>query len=812
MQVRPSIVIGLGSTGKYTVANVQKFLYEVLNGQPLDLVHCMVLETDPSAAHDPSLPADARVNPISIKVDNVSAAIRSLKQGLGDRFTWCPDTLIIDGPGAGNKRAGGRLMLFSNMHNIQSALQSAIGSVRAAADQVGPTQQINALLQQRGLAPEQNVAPEPNPVVYVVGTLAGGTCSGACVDLGYLIHRVHPNATRIGIFTITDDNANSAYQANCWAALKDLAHFVRKPNDYDAAWLNLAQQPVEYGRQHDPAKPYDYIYLLSTRDQNDGQHLEHENGPTSPLLVMAGLFIAADLLGLENLRHARLVNIGQHVGGDRLHETLFTMNLRGVCYPKYEITEAAACSIIADRICGGWLDRERYFIAGKQVHLEDETAKKTGREAWNAMLPSVWQSLRAGAPTGDLVEQINNGQLEDVAKTLNREFGIDGEATIYRMVQQHIRGRLSDLQIAIRSKFAHVLSSNQNLLFGQYFLEGVAEEIRRTRKYWAGLGVPSATAGQDMRASWQGELRELVDRFIIRQRSGLVRFVFARPMLVEDEISEIQARLEMFLMDAALDDLEKWITSDLGGHITVVRNVLQTLQNKASGRVASIKGDLGDTRGPLLKICRSQQEDFAKEIQSLGGRDPQIPGSQFVSYDGVFSGLLPFQSPPAADFDQQLFFELKNRIQPMLLQQLEHDGAIDIVQQITSQGVVGNAVQRAKAASRLSVPLTVAAATDPQTVPAYALSKTHQVAQNLMQVLREMQRDTPSFEPKALPLFDHMALFYQEGANLDLDKLSHKVSFKSAYEQAKQRDEAVIDPLRQLTTRPAAENVGASGE
>lgn len=805
MQVRPSIVIGLGSTGKYTVATIQKFLYEVLNGQSLDLAHFMVLETDPSAAHDPSLPADARVNPISIKVDNVSAAIRSLKQGLGDRFNWCPETLIIDGPGAGNKRAGGRLMLLANMHNVQTALQNAVASVRAAADQVGPTQQINSLLQQRGLAPEQNVAPEHNPVVYVVGTLAGGTCSGACVDLGYLIHRVHPNATRIGLFTITDDNANSTYQANCWAALSDLAHFVRKPNDYDAAWLNLSQQPVEYGRQHDPAKPYDYIYLLSTRDQNDGQHLEHENGPTSPLLAMVGLFIAADLLGLENLRHARLVNIGQHVGGDRLHETLFTMNLRGVCYPKYEITEAAASSIIANRICGGWLDRERYFVAGKQVHLEEESAKKIGREAWNAMLPPVWQSLRASADTDALVQQINNGQLDDVAKTLSREFGIDGEATIYRMIQQHVRGRLSDLQIAVRSKFAQVLSSNQNLLFGEYFLEGVAEEIRRTRKFWAGLGVPATTAGQDMRASWQGELRELVDRFMIRRRSGLVRFVFARPMLVEDEIGEIRARLEMFLMDVALGELEKWITSELGSRISVVRAILQTLQKKATGRVASITGDLGDTRGPLLKICRSQQEDFAKEIQSLAERDPQIPGMYFVAYDGTFSGLLPFQSSPPADFDQQLFFDLKNRIQPMLLQQLERDGTIDIVQQITNQGVVGSAVQRAKAAARLSVPMTVSAATDPQTVPAYALSKSQQVAQTLMQVLRDAQHDIPNFEPKPLPLFDHMALFYQEGANLDLERLSHKVSFRAAYDQAKQRDEAVIDPLRQLTGKSVAD-------
>jgi hypothetical protein len=56
-------------------------------------------------------------------------------------------------------------------------------------------------------------------------------------------------------------------------------------------------------------------------------------------------------------------------------------------------------------------------------------------------------------------------------------------------------------------------------------------------------------------------------------------------------------------------------------------------------------------------------------------------------------------------------------------------------------------------------------------------------------------------DPKPLPVFDHMAIFYQEGAKLSPESLSDAESFAGHYDRAMKdpnRRPELVDPLGPL--------------
>src|SRR5258708_27482625 len=134
MTIHPSLVVGVGTSGALVTSNIERILYEVLGDTPLELLKLLVVETD-------STPRETEVAPggrISQMVDafesDIGKAIRDLNAFLKADFDWCPKDLVLGaGRGAGNVRAGGRLMFHSRFPDIYKALQR---SMHEAAEQV----------------------------------------------------------------------------------------------------------------------------------------------------------------------------------------------------------------------------------------------------------------------------------------------------------------------------------------------------------------------------------------------------------------------------------------------------------------------------------------------------------------------------------------------------------------------------------------------------------------------------------------------------------------------------------------------------
>src|SRR5450432_223746 len=210
-----------------------------------------------------------------------------------------------------------------------------------------------------------------------------------CIDMGYAIRQIDPQAERIGIFFVPDPNAPDTFRQNAWAALKDLEYFIDNQGAFQGVWKSEQRTPLPYSRG--AAKPYDRIYLISSLNQSAQTRLQYQSNMQSPLIVMVATMIAADLLGLYSLRAGKLVNLNQHVTGPEKHRTFLNFSLRGISYPKYELSEASACKVVADTICGNWLSKTQYVTkAGMGSNILEDNERSKGRDVWNEKFTVVW--------------------------------------------------------------------------------------------------------------------------------------------------------------------------------------------------------------------------------------------------------------------------------------------------------------------------------------------------------------------------------------------------------------------------------------
>jgi hypothetical protein len=209
---------------------------------------------------------------------------------------------------------------------------------------------------------------------------------------------------------------------------------------------------------------------------------------------------------------------------------------------------------------------------------------------------------------------------------------------------------------------------------------------------------------------------------------------------------------------------------------------------------------LANPTGPVLKISRSQQIKFAAEIAEFAHTKLDLEDSFFLSTDeeGTLTGTfaMPLDQRPTQVV--QLFSTLLSKIQPQMLTAVERNGPVNIGREIIEQGMTAATAQRANVAHQLSVSVLGALAVEPNAVPAYILAKDEAAAASILAELNTRQQHIPPYQPKALPLFDHMAIFLQEGAKLSPDELRHASDFAMAYNasMAQPRGPEIIDPFR----------------
>jgi hypothetical protein len=174
-----------------------------------------------------------------------------------------------------------------------------------------------------------------------------------------------------------------------------------------------------------------------------------------------------------------------------------------------------------------------------------------------------------------------------------------------------------------------------------------------------------------------------------------------------------------------------------------------------------------------------------------------------INADNEFEGLFAIRVNQDYQDSQKLhgmFLTLKNMLQPELLRSLESKGPVNIVQEINDQGRVPQAVNLLNNALGMSVATRLALTKTQAAVPSFVIAKDKETAETLLtEHLRKANPDLPPMTTIALPMFDHMAIFYQEGARLSPDELADAPILREAYEtRLQQSDPEYLNPLHHL--------------
>ena len=800
MRVNPSVVIGLGSSGAYVVSNLERILYEVAGDAPLDLFRLISLDTDTRPKEDEPPPGERRGTTYSAHEANTGQAIFNLKHALGTDFSWCPPDLTIEGEGAGNLRAGGRLLLFNRLPEIWSMIRDAVHQVSDAA----LTEKTRHCLQQqfsrRGLNPPTNLAEPAKPVVYVVGTLAGGTCSGMCVDLGYAIRNAAPQAERIGVFFVPGRTESPVFLENTWATLKDLEFFCDNPNSFRSVWLSETGSKQRYVA--DGVKPFDFAYLISSVNQDGALRMPYRSNSSSPLVVMASMHLAAELLGMHSHVSASHVNITNQVQTKPKNRFFLNYNLRVISYPKYDISEAAACSILRNSICGRWLSTDSYHSAGGVQRINEEDIRAQGRMRWNARFEPIWQGLSRSVDLAQWVSRIVQRTSSRPAEDLHYQLTNPAQGTIYSQVYQVLPSRRLELQRMIKEGLGAVLEQNQNVRYAELYLQGIKEELDHTVRFWDTVGTPNRN-DQD---AWSSKARGLVDA-CLHEQPLLSRALAARDELLADELESILTRLKMILMKQVLRDVQAWIDSSLNSWLGTLRLSLEAVSDLARRRCEVLFQQMEELQGPVLKLGRSKSESLKDEVADLATSEPGLQKPLLSITDGEFAGEFAVKERQESQDNRRMFLAVKNELQSKLLRKLEEKGGVDIVQQIKDQGRTTQVIDHFNDAQAMSLATQPRLKKGPAMVPSFVLAKDTASAQSLINEMQQLMGNPPSVVAQALPMFDHMVMFYQEGAcsvqpNVEYHSLPDVLTDAGAYQEhydAKMQDRPDnLDPLASL--------------
>src|SRR5579883_673365 len=804
MRIHPSVVIGVGSTGGYVVASLERILYEVMGDAELPLFKLVVIDTDSGPKEDEPPPGGRRSIRFEAHESNTGQAIKNLRHALGRDFEWCPEDLVLDGEGAGNRRAGGRMLLFNRFPEVWRTIQDSVHDACIAAAQGQTRQLFERKFEERRHAAEPDLINPSVPVVYVVGTLAGGTCSGMCVDLGYAIANAAPGAKRIATFFLPARTEAPTYLENTWATLKDLEYFCDNPSSFRSVWKSAAGAKQRY--QADNVLPYDVVYLLSTTDETGALKMRYAPNSQAPLVHMSALQLACALLGMEHDISTKHVDAYEQIRCKQKNRFFYNYNVRAVMYPKYDLSEAAACRIVERAICGAWLSEEGYQTAAGARTLNPDDIRGQGRKLWNTRFESIWEGMVHAVDLNAWVDRILRG--DSAESELFFQFTDPAPNTIYSQVYQTLVSRRTELQKMIREGLGKAYSDNQNLRYGELYIEGLRAEMQHTERFWDLLGTPSRTDS----SAWSGVSRTLVHA-ALSTRSTSARALGARRDLLFDELRKALTRLQMYLMKQVVAELQVWMEGELATWMRSLRETIQAVQGLAASRASTLASQLDERVGPLLKISRSKTETLREEMEKLA-QEPVRPLLTLLStVSGEFQGEFAVKTRRDPADDRKIFLKLKGDLQPRLLQKLEEYGRIDVAAEIKSQGRAPQVADHYREAQAMSVTTSIGLVKSPARVPSFLMASDTRTGEDLKEELRTPLGRSPEMVAKPLPLLDHMAVFYQEGAcSVEPDAeyhsfpevLSDAPVYREHYEIRMKDRPDILDPLRSMKGGSAA--------
>lgn len=282
----PTLLIGMGGTGKETLLTIRKMFYEKGKGigRGHALVDYLVLDTNEeelNSLNDSSLTPHMKEElkfskagenpeamPISITGSMALSYLNGGKRQHPNIFSWLNEDLLSgDGgtninAGAGQNRQIGRLCFFHHYKEIRELIKKKIDKLRSAASNF--SQVSGHENQANGKSIEFKVKAN-DILICLVTSIAGGTGAGIFLDTAMLVRDIlnkeFPQCQSNNIFIyavlpepylskIESDVQQKKIKANAFGVLRELEYFAHKRSDIK---FDLSFPPPPSSQESDPS-------------------------------------------------------------------------------------------------------------------------------------------------------------------------------------------------------------------------------------------------------------------------------------------------------------------------------------------------------------------------------------------------------------------------------------------------------------------------------------------------------------------------------------------------------------------------------
>lgn len=278
VSIRPTVLIGLGGTGKEVLRRLRRMFYEKYRMPGLPVMEFLWFDTDirnvDIMGKETDL-LDRRIDFSAREMVDGSVGPQELEAYRNNKgmyphiWSWFPNALdslpsTAITQGAGQIRPCGRLAFFHHYPKLRDEIKSKIDRVQSA----------DAETEMKRMFPNYDAAANKLEIVLVT-SIAGGTGSGSFIDMGFLCRDLAPNAVTTAylvlpsVFDGVIGGARQTTRANGFAAIKELEHYMKPHFDAQGSDGNrYTTHTFEWdGRQHEvPAPPFSTVYLLDDRN------------------------------------------------------------------------------------------------------------------------------------------------------------------------------------------------------------------------------------------------------------------------------------------------------------------------------------------------------------------------------------------------------------------------------------------------------------------------------------------------------------------------------------------------------------------
>lgn len=549
----PTIIIGIGSSGLYTLENVQRFYYETHKVNKPDNVEYLYIETSNDNQVGITPIADV-IRRVYISTDDMQKMNKELrKNGAGE---WLPpEELVLQaGIGAGNIRCCGRLALWGTNSSEGDHFKNVIEAILYAYAKVS----------------NPNVAETDKlkPTVFITGSFTGGTGSGIFIDMAYIVRHIITDIKHIyGLFLLPPKPASIKREevsyANSYAALRDLDYYNQLHSRYKENWPNDV-------KIDNIGPPYELAQFIS-QDYNDGSPAISNLGG---LYKMAGLFLFLNISGVFEKRMDLLVNAKPAGHIDKYG----TFGLSAIQFPKDQIQEYLSC-VLSKELIERWIDSTHYISNNDRKPHNPSLINQDTAQQFDRILESAFATLN-NIGGGDLIAQIEREAIKINSKNIQgdaqdyiiRLFKSSSEDNYYSTVKNHLQIATNTVIDEIHDLIINTLNQYENLYYLKNVLDGIKTSIARTLNYWQiQLNLSSRTE------HWDNMLRDLAGN---SQKHKYV-MVLEQDNVLKDRLVAIFETMKMHLFGKKLDELKNYLTNP-------DHSIKSSVSNKELPRTTSI--------------------------------------------------------------------------------------------------------------------------------------------------------------------------------------------------------------------------------